>query len=337
MHRVEATGLVTSPVFLLRDTEAPMPTIGFGTWQLDGEDAVSAVTAALEEGYRHFDCAEAYGNEAQVGQALATFLEKQQAEANGVQRKHIFLASKMSNPRPEPHDSGSGESYDSYLRNKVAHQLGLLRTDYLDLYMLHSPLGAHTAEAWAVLESMLAEGTIRAIGVSNFGVGELEQLLKTAKVVPHVVQNKFDIYHRGTQFSTSPENLMGFCRQHQIRLVSYSPLSAYPFVLKPTRDPIAAAAGAAYGVSAARVVLAWIVEQGVAVIPRSTQREHMRENLVAVGQPISHSSSSSADDDFNFKKPLVFTNEMHTSLLPLHVRTSLDWLSDISSTPYTIN
>lgn len=285
-----ASGLPEDPVALADVPSAPttvrlsdgheMPLLGLGTWQLDGDACFDAVVAALTVGYRAIDTAQAYGNEAEVGRALAEALQR--GVIGG--RHEVFLATKVSDER----DLGDN------VRALVERQLQLLRTDYVDLYMLHSPPRSAEVEAatWHALEALVAEGKIRSLGVSNYEPRELDRLLSAARSVkPSVVQNKVDVFHVGKQLDVSGDEIVAFCRQRGLQLVGYSPFSAYPFVMEPTQDPLvrliaqqrtARQSPAQHPVTPAQIVLKWMLQRGIAAIPRSSHPGRLAENLRAL-------------------------------------------------------
>lgn len=196
-----------------------MPLMGFGTWQLEGEDGVQAVKWALEGGYRHIDTAQDYTNEADVGRGIA---------ASGVPRADIFLVTKLS-------------ELEDYKPGRVAarfeQQLEDLQTDYMDLYMLHNPADDElTLAAWRQLEDLHSQGKIRALGVSNFNETQLNHLLEHAKVPPVYVQNKFSIYSHGSDDYDSVR-FLNYLREKRIALVGYSLINPFPYILPPLDDP----------------------------------------------------------------------------------------------------
>jgi diketogulonate reductase-like aldo/keto reductase len=203
-----------------------LPSIGLGTWQLEGDECEQAVFDAIEIGYRHIDSAEAYRNEIQVGRGI-----KRAIDAGLVSRSDLFIATKLSN------EDNAG--YDK-VKIKVAQQLRDLQLDYLDLYMLHSPISDKEIQrvTWKALEEMHAAGTIRALGVSNFNGEELRKLIAVAEISPMVIQNKFDIYHLGKQLDHTGDDVYAYAKSLGIIMVAYSSFSAYPFSMIPTHDPI---------------------------------------------------------------------------------------------------
>ena len=176
-----------------------MPVLGFGTWQLMGQRCFEATLHAVRSGYRHVDTAQSYGNEAEVGRAVA---------AAGLPRHELFLVSKLSNP----------DEYAAGLRARFEAQLRDLKTEYLDLYMLHSPGNSPEALrlAWRSMEQLYEEGRIRALGVSNFGRADLENLLEFADVPPVYVQNKFSVYTPGEQRVNHDMSIMSYVKEKDI-------------------------------------------------------------------------------------------------------------------------
>lgn len=261
-----------------------MPMIGFGTWQITGSACVTAVKDAVAAGYRHIDTAQAYQNELEIGQAVSEMIQE-----GTVRRNELFIATKLSN-----------EQFGGYIPTKqlIHDQMTALNVSYIDLYMLHSPFAENNLvlqyQSWRALEDLYLEGRIHAIGVSNFDTKALKSLLNGARIAPMVVQNKFDIYHLGKQLDAEGDDIITYTRSIGALMVAYSPFSAYPFVLSPLEDPIVKfishrrtkeAEARGYqrrgAVTPAQVILRWILQQGVAVIPRTTNTDHMLENLHA--------------------------------------------------------
>ena len=222
---------------------------------------------------RSIDTAEAYQNEANVGDAVKAAIDQ-----GLVARRDLFLATKLSDPANAGYEAA---------KELVRRQLSALQTSYLDLYMLHSPIAdaALQAETWRALEDLLAAGTLRAIGVSNFGTEELEALMATARVRPMVVQNKADVYHVAKQLDNRGDPIVKFARENDIFVVAYSSFSAYPFVMKPTEDPIVRDVARRNEASPAQVILKWSLQKGFAVIPRSSDPARLQENLAVLESP----------------------------------------------------
>lgn len=232
---------------------AKLPAIGFGTSGLSGDRCTRMVRLALDLGYRHIDTAPVYGTEGPVGAALA---------ATSVRREDIFLTTKVWRADLRARD----------VRKSAESSLRALRTDYLDLLLVHWPNNAipiaETFDAFAALE---AEGKVRHAGVANFTLRHLRALaaVKNAEVFCNQVE-----YHARLGRAQAP--LLDHLRQGGIALVAYSPLGRGLL----TRDATLAGIGRKYGKSASQVALRWLVEQdGVALITKSASEAHCREGI----------------------------------------------------------
>jgi diketogulonate reductase-like aldo/keto reductase len=222
-----------------------IPLVGLGVWQVpDGPECENAVRWALELGYRHIDTAQAYGNEASVGRALRD---------SGVPRDEVFLTTKFFPAREDP-------------EAEAQRSLERLGVDQVDLYIIHWPQGGPTW-AWPGMERARAAGYARSIGVSNFGVDDLRQLLATATVPPVVDQVQFSPYEYR-------KALLDSCRQNGIALEAYSPLGTGRHLTSDTVSRIARR----HERTPAQVLLRWCIERGIPIIPKSTHRERIAEN-----------------------------------------------------------
>ncbi len=222
-----------------------IPALGLGVWQVpDGRECEDAVRWALEAGYRHIDTAQAYGNEASVGRALRD---------SAVPREEVFVTTKFF---PRSHDPATA----------VEDSLRRLGVDYVDLYIIHWPQGGPTW-AWPGMEQAQQRGHARSIGVSNFGVGELDQLAGVASVAPVVDQVQFSPfeYRRG---------LLERCEQGDIALEAYSPLGTGRHLDAPAVAVLAEQTGR----TPAQVLVRWCLQRGTIVIPKSTHRERIEQN-----------------------------------------------------------
>ena len=222
-----------------------MPLLGLGVWQVEeGEEAENAVRWALELGYRHIDTAQAYGNEESVGRALRD---------SGVPREEVFITTKFYPAREGP----DAEAQRSLQR---------LGVDQLDLYIIHWPQGGPTW-AWPGMERARAAGYARSIGVSNFSVAQLDELLAIAEDRPVVNQVQFSpyAYRRG---------LLEACERAGVVLEAYSPLGHGSYLASETAEQI----GERLGRTPAQVLLRWCVQRELIVIPKSTHRERIAEN-----------------------------------------------------------
>ena len=227
-----------------------MPQLGLGVYQSrPGRETRRAVVAALEAGYRLIDTAAMYQNEADVGAAIRD---------SGVPREEVFVTSKLWND-----DHG----YEQALR-AFRETLRRLGTGYVDLYLIHWPSGGELKETWRALEHLQAEGLTRAIGVSNYAVGHLEEMLGYAHVLPAVNQVEFHpfLYQR---------ELLEWVHERGIALEAYRPLAR----ARRMDDPTLTAVARAHDKSAAQVLLRWSLQRGAIVIPKSVHVERIRENL----------------------------------------------------------
>ncbi len=222
-----------------------MPLLALGVWQVpDGPECERAVRWALEAGYRHVDTARLYGNEESVGRAV---------RASGLPREEVFVTTKLL-----PRVKDGVRALESSLR-----KLGL---DHVDLYLVHWPTPL-AERHWQDLEALHARGLARAIGVSNWGLGELGRTLAAADVVPHVDQVQFSPF-------TFRRRLLEACEERGIALEAYSPLVRG----RRLDHPVIARVAERHGRTPAQVLLRWALERGVAVIPKSVRRERIEEN-----------------------------------------------------------
>ncbi|MFJ7934733.1 aldo/keto reductase [Sporosarcina sp. NPDC096371] len=226
-----------------------MPWLGLGVFKVEeGQELVNAVKGAIEHGYRSIDTAAIYGNEAGVGQGIH--------EAK-VAREELFITSKVWNS-----ELGYEATIAAYEESLT--KLGL---DYLDLYLIHWPVAGKYKEAWRALETLYKKGRVKAIGVSNFQIHHLEDLLKDAEIRPMV--NQVEYHPRLTQ-----KELQAFCQQHAIQLEAWSPLMQGQLLDNTELQEIADK----YGKSVAQIILRWDIQNGVVTIPKSTKAHRIAEN-----------------------------------------------------------
>lgn len=230
-------------------TGKTIPVVGLGVYQSKpGEPTRDAVRMALELGYRHVDTARVYGNEADVGAAV---------KAAMVPRDQLFVTTKLWN---------SDHGYDSALR-AIDESLQRLGMDYVDLYLIHWPVRGKRGDSWRALEAAFEDGRARAIGVSNYLVPHLNELLAEAKHVPHVNQIELSPFLQRRE-------TVALCKQRGIVIEAYSPLTRG----EQLDHPVVLAAARAAGRTPAQVLLRWGVQHGFVVLPKSVRRERIAEN-----------------------------------------------------------
>ena len=234
-----------------------IPVVGFGTWQTpDGEVAVSSVKSALANGYRHIDTAQAYKNEEGVGRAL---------KESGIPREEIFLTTKLWN---------KNHSYDLAM-SSFAESLEKLQTDYVDLFLIHWPNPVDfrdhwqnaNAESWRAMEDLYEAGKIKAIGISNFRPHHIEELKKTAKIMPMV--NQIFLAPGENQ-----EEVVSYCEDNDILLEAYSPLGTGKIFEVPEMKALAEK----HNRSIAQIALRWSLQHGFLPLPKSVTPSRIKEN-----------------------------------------------------------
>lgn len=226
-----------------------MPWVGFGTFKIkDKNTAISSVKEALRLGYRHIDTAAIYGNEEAVGEAI---------KESNVKREDIFLTSKLWN---------SEHDYDRALK-AFDESLRKLGTDYLDLYLIHWP-GKSNKDAWKALEKLYHDGRIKAIGVSNFKIHHLEELINECDIVPAVNQVEYHPEYPQTE-------LHEFCKKHKIQLEAWGPLMQG----KIFEIPLMKELSAKYEKTISQIALKWDLQMEVVTIPKSSTKARIKENM----------------------------------------------------------
>ena len=268
----------------LRMTRMPLshggghiPALGFGTLISDPAVTITATRDALEAGFRHFDCAERYRNEREVGEALQAGLA-----AGGIAREDIFVTTKVwnSNHRPERVALAFEASVDR------------LRLNYLDLYLIHTPFafqpgdeqdprdengnviyddGVTLLDTWRAMESLVDNGRCRAVGLSDITLNKLFPLYESARIKPAVVQVESHPYLPETE-------LLEFCKERGIVLLAFAPLG-HGTRPGPLEDPVITAIAARVGKTPAQVLLAWAVQRGTALLTTPKSAARARENF----------------------------------------------------------
>jgi alcohol dehydrogenase (NADP+) len=254
-----------------------MPVLGFGTLIPGADATISATRAALEAGFRHFDCAERYKNEREVGEALQAGLA-----AGGIAREDIFVTTKLwnTNHRPERVEPAFHASLE---------RLGL---DYVDLYLSHTPFafqpgdeqdprdqngnviydrGVTMLDTWRAMESLMDHGKCRAIGLSDITLDGVLPIYESARIKPAVVQVEAHPYLPETE-------LLEFCKKNGIVFLAFAPLG-HGIRPGPLEDPVISSIAARIGKTPAQVLLAWAVQRGTALLTTPRTAAHARENF----------------------------------------------------------
>ena len=230
-----------------------IPQLGFGTFQIEPEDTVEAVSKALEIGYRHVDTAQMYGNEKEVGEAIRN---------SGIDRGEIFVTSKLNNSNHEPDDAR--ESFD-----KTLSDLGL---DYVDLFLIHWPLptqyNGDFVSTWQTMEEFKNDGRSKSIGVSNFQPDHLEKLASETDTVPAI--NQIEVHPYFTN-----DDVRAYGQEHEIATEAWSPIAQGEVLDDSTLNEIAEKVGK----TVAQVVLRWHIQRGDIVFPKSVTPERIQENF----------------------------------------------------------
>lgn len=237
------------PDLKLRDGQA-IPQIGLGLWQIrDQTEFNTAFEAAVKYGYRHFDSAQAYGNEQYLGEAW---------KKSGQKREDLFLTTKIAVQH---------FGYDK-AKKTFAESLEKLQTDYVDLILLHFPVTLLRQKTWKALEEFQTAGSAKSIGVSNYTIRHLEEMKNYAKVMPAVNQVELHV------FLQQPE-LVEYCQDNNIVVEAYSPLAH----AKAMDNPVIAAIAKKHSKTYAQVMLRWLIEQDLVVLPKSVTPSRIRENI----------------------------------------------------------
>lgn len=313
-----------------------VPSVGLGFWKVENEKAADLTVEAISRGYRHLDNACDYGNEAEVGEGIERAIQDGLCE-----REDLWVTSKLWN------------TYHSadHVRLAVERSLSDLRVDYLDLYLVHFPIplqfvpfetryppgwffdpeadeprmelaNVPVSETWRAMEQLVDEGLVKHIGVSNFSVVLMRDLMTYARIRPSMLQVELHPY-------LTQEKLVRFCQQQEIAVTGFSPLGAMSYFSIGMAEegesvldqPVVKAAAARHGKTPAQVVLRWGVQRGTAIIPKTSKPDRLSENIDLFDFELSRgemNSIAALNQNRRFNDPGVFGEEAFNTFVPIY-------------------
>jgi D-xylose reductase len=318
------------------ESSKPMPSIGLGFWKVDRPHAAELTVEAAKIGYRHFDCASDYGNEQEVGNGIA------QVVKSGIcPRSDLWITSKLWNTHHRP----------EHVRKAAEKSIRDLKVDYLDLYLIHFPIALQyvpietrypagwfadpeaafprmipdsvpISSTWHAMEELVDAGLVCAIGISNFGVSLIRDLLSQCRIRPQVLQVESHPY------LVQPK-LLRFCQQERIAMTAFSPLGAPSYVPlgmateldSVLKTEVVKQIAENHSRTAAQVVLRWGIQRGTAIIPKSSRSERLRENFALQDfslTPDEMKAIESLDRNQRFNDPGVFCEQAFGCYFPIY-------------------
>lgn len=312
-----------------------MPQLGLGTWKIEKQRCAEVVQTAAQLGYRHFDCACDYGNEEEVGQGLAQVIRTKIAP-----RDQLWVTSKLWNTYHEP----------AHVRGACERSLRDLGLDYLDLYLIHFPISLRYVsletryppgwfydpeapsprmepiavplwETWQAMENLVQAGLVRHIGICNFNVALIRELLASSTIRPSVLQVEMHPY-------LPQEKLLRYCRQEKIAVTAFSSFGAESYVPLKMAEPqeslmrhaVVQAIASQQGRSPAQVLLRWGVQRGTIVIPKASSREHLAQNADIFHWELTDQQMqqlSQLESGRRFNDPGVFCERAFNTFFPI--------------------
>ncbi|MCA9040495.1 MAG: aldo/keto reductase [Planctomycetaceae bacterium] len=313
-----------------------LPKVGLGLWKIASDDVVPTITAAIEAGYRHFDSACDYGNEAEVGDALQQVFQKGE-----VKREDLWITSKLWNTYHRA----------EHVRPALEKTLMDLHLDYLDLYLIHFPISLKfipfeeryppgwvtdpdephphmepvsipIQETWEAMQELKEAGLVKEIGVCNFNCSLLRDLLSYAKIPPAVLQ--VEMHPLLTQ-----EKLLRFCNENDIAVTAFSPLGALSYFSLGMANPgeslleqeVINTIAARHDRTPAQIILRWGVQRGTAIVPKSTHPERLRENISLFDFELTEEEMASLNDlneNRRFNDPGEFGEAAFNTFMPIY-------------------
>lgn len=317
-------------------SESQMPQVGLGMWKVDKSRISSLMEEAVKSGYRHFDCACDYGNEAEVGYGLAGVFD-----SGMCRREDVWITSKLWNTYHQA----------EHVRLAAERSLADLKTDYLDLYLIHFPIALKyvpfdqqyppewifdpeadqprmeldrvpISETWNAMEQLVRDGLVRNIGVCNFNCALLRDLMSYAEIPPAVLQVEMHPY-------LTQDKLVRFCNEQSIAVTAFSPLGANSYFSLNMAEqgdavlehPRIREIAAEYGKSPAQIVLRWGIQRGTAVIPKTTRRERLAENISLFDFQLDEQQMleiSEMNQNRRFNDPGVFCDQAFGTFCPIY-------------------
>ena len=314
----------------------PMPAVGLGYWKVEQSAAAALTVEAVKIGYRHLDCAADYGNEASVGDGIAEVVRQGLCK-----REDLWVTSKLWNTHHRP----------EHVKPAFIRSLRDLKLDYLDLYLIHFPISLQYVpmetrypagwfvdpkdsqprmvsdavpirETWQAMEELVDAGLVRSIGISNFGVSLIRDLLSQCRIRPNVLQVESHPY-------LVQQKLIRFCHEASIAVTAFSPLGAPSYIPigmasesdSVLNDPIVRKIASSHGRSAAQIVLRWGVQRGTAIIPKSSKLERLRENLDLAGFELAQpemESINALNKNQRFNDPGAFCESAFGCFFPIY-------------------
>ena len=271
---------------IMLNTNAQMPLFGLGVYKISEQEADLAVGTALKEGCRLFDTAPVYKNEEWIGRAL---------EKSVIPRSDLFITSKIWNTAQRMGD----------IEGSLTRSLERLRLTYVDLYLIHWPVPGCYLGTWKELEKCLESGKARAIGVSNFGISQLDELKKVSGIVPAV--NQIEVHPL-----CYPRKLIEYCQARNIAVQAYAPLGRGACL----DQDIVCVLATKYAKTPAQIVLRWAVQKGICVIPKSSNPARISENLDLWSFELEPSETELLDS---------LNQNLHTSGIPDDLKDVLRW------------